>query len=327
MGGRVKTIIDSIDHKVEAHLQVIPLSIYIATLFIALIGFCIWWVLYKWSSAETTGHRVCRECGYQLNGEGPKRCPECGLENAAQTTVTHMNSGRRVVGYIADLVLVAVLVFATYVFSAGVINKFVPKTWRVLYYGAVTGGSEGGLLLQMSGSSEPISENDQAYLSFMTDMVAMPVDMHLWAGNDNHEFRLHLGRATPHDAWNIIDITSDSSDVDIGNVVTPMSLSELIKDQSAIEVQFDSKSMLNAFEAIMQSEWREGEFQSSQMEYPNRGRSLASGLYPSRPYISYSSSQDASTNRQFLTALIVLLILGVLAVSILWYRRYHTKKN
>ncbi len=305
----------------------IPLSIYIFTSFIAFIGLCIWWVLYKWSSAKVSSERVCRECGYQLFGEELQRCPECGAENAERGTINHHNYGRTLAGYIGDLVLVASIGFAVYVFSAGLVNDVLPKSWRALYYGSITGGADGRILMQFSASSESVSENDKAYEAFMANMIAMPVDIHLWVSRDNKDFRVHLVRETAQDSWKIIDVTSQRYQVDSEATVTPTMLVELIEDQPAIEAPFDSESMVVAFEAMLTSEWSTGDFQSVLMAYPDSYHPLANGLLPSRPYVGAVSGQNLTADRRVLVALIVVLILGVITVALLWHRRFHAKKN
>ncbi|MDG2053657.1 MAG: zinc ribbon domain-containing protein [Phycisphaerales bacterium] len=305
----------------------IPLSIYIVTLFIAFIGLCIWWVLYKWSSAKVSSDRACRECGYKLFGEELQRCPECGSENAERGTINHHNSGRTLAGYIGDLVLVASIGFAVYVFSAGLINDVLPKSWRALYYGTITGGPEGRILMRFSASSESVSENDKAYEAFMANMIAMPVDISVWVSRDNKDFRVHLVRETAQDSWKIVEFTSQKYQVDSEAVVTPTMLVELIEDQPAIEVPFDSESMVVAFEAMLTSEWSTGEFQSALMAYPDSYQPLANGLFVSRPYVGGVSGQNVTADRRVLLALIIVLILSVITVALLWHRRYHAKKN
>lgn len=288
------------------------------------MGLGIWFFLHKWSSLDTSVEQVCRGCGYQLFEDGTQRCPECGLENinpAAATSRT--NSGRRVVGYFADLVLVAALVLGIYVLSAGLIHNFLPNSWRVLYYGAIAGGPQSGLLLQFSALSEPVSESDEAYEAFMAGMIAMPVDIHLWSANETDEFRLHLSRTTPQDEWQIAQLTAQPSDQDSEIQVTPHTIAKLIEAQPVIEVPYDSTSMLTALEAMLVSQWSTGEFQSVRMAYPNRGRPLPSGLYASTPYVNTVKGQNVTADRRVLMALIVVLVLGVIALGLLWHRRYH----
>ena len=273
---------------------------------------------------------MCRECGYQLFGEELQRCPECGSENAERGTINHHNSGRTLAGYIGDLVLVASIGFAVYVFSAGLINDVLPRSWRVLYYGSITGGADGRILMQFSASSESVSGNEKAYEAFIPNMIAMPVDMDLWVRGDHEDFRVHLVRETAQDSWKIIDVTSQRYQVDSEATVTPTMLVELIEDQPAIEVPFDSESMVVAFEAMLTSEWSKGDFQSALMAYPDSYHPLANGLLPSRPYVGSEVASMADLERRNITtqtALIVVLILGVITVALLWHRRFHAKKN
>lgn len=288
------------------------------------MGLGIWFVLYKWSSVDTSVERLCRGCGYQLFEDGPQRCPECGVENInPAATTSRANSGRRAAGYIADLVLVAAIVFGVYVLSAGLIHDYLPKSWVISYYGAITGGSQSSLLVSFSAISEPISENDEGYEALMEKMISHPVDVYLWAANEASDFSIRVSRSTPQDEWKIVEITSQVSDHDFERPVTPNTLAELIRDEPAIDVDYDAESMVTGLEAMLNAQWNTGEFSSFQMAYPNPGRPLPSGLYASTPYVSSAIDQNLTTNRRVLMALIVVVVSGLIALGLLWYRRYQ----